>query len=80
MRGFDREQRPAFMCPKCGGLVMLRHEPPGNVVSLPYISYTCVECEDWIDVDLDENHVYGFVKDFEEYATNKAVEYFEMRA
>lgn len=80
MTGFDREQRPAFKCSKCGGQVVRWHEPPGNVTSLPYISFKCCGCGDWIDVDLDEDHVYGFVKDFEQYATNKAFDYFNMRA
>ena len=80
IRPRTESERDAFACPKCGGQVVMEHELPVRVTGLGSICFRCLGCGDWIDVELDPAHVYKPVREFEEYATGVAREYFEERA
>lgn len=73
-------ERDAFTCPKCGGQVVMEHSLPTRVTGLGSIDFRCLGCGDWIDVELDREHIHKPVREFEEYAIDVASEYFEGRA
>ena len=73
-------ERDAFTCPKCGGQVVMEHELPVRVTGLGSIYFRCLGCGDWIDVELDREHIHRPVREFEEYAVGVAREYFESQA